>query len=88
MEAAVKGDTTILRLLVNAGADLESVNKSGETALAFAAYLGKTRALQMLMKSGASLHVHPHGHSLLEWCHKAGHNARRAIEVLKKAGLE
>ncbi len=54
--AAYRGYSEILKLLIEAGASLETRSKaSNSTALDIAAYNGKTECVQILIKSGANI---------------------------------
>lgn len=55
MEAAATGDHDSLRRLVYRGANIESANERGETALILAAMVGDAEAIQFLIDSGADV---------------------------------
>lgn len=54
-EAAQNGDGTALRRLIAAGADVDSLNRHGQTALMLAAREGHTEAVRLLLEAGAAL---------------------------------
>ena len=67
MAAALEGNTSIGRLLIEAGADLDSRNKFRDTTLSLAAHTGHASFVDLLLKSGASLECHPNGDTLDVW---------------------
>lgn len=67
MAAAMEGNTSIGRLLIEKGADLERRNKFRDTALSLAAHAGHPSFVELLLASGASLECHPAGTSLDDW---------------------
>jgi ankyrin repeat protein len=52
-EAAANGDAAVLALLLDAGADVESPNAEGQTALMAVARTGRTDAAKLLLDAGA-----------------------------------
>ncbi|MEQ1932895.1 MAG: ankyrin repeat domain-containing protein [Fimbriimonadaceae bacterium] len=73
MVAAHFGNSKILKLLLDHGADLETEgNVEGLTALAFAASAGRTKCVQLLIERGASVHVRPHGAPLATYIRNCG----------------
>ncbi|MDA3850016.1 MAG: ankyrin repeat domain-containing protein [Spirochaetaceae bacterium] len=55
MEAASKGLTDVVQLLINHGAELDHQSKSGQTALILAVGNGQTQVARILMKAGADI---------------------------------
>lgn len=55
MEAAVRGDATSTRRLLEAGADPDLISKSGQSALMMAVGEHRTEIVQILMEHGAGL---------------------------------
>jgi ankyrin repeat protein len=72
MIAARQGDTSIGRLLIDAGASLDK-RRSGQatySALSLAIMSGHVKFVKLLLDKGASLECHPWGNSLdvfLDW---------------------
>jgi ankyrin repeat protein len=54
-EAAREGDATALRRLIATGADVDSLDRYGQTALMLAARDGHTEAVRILLEAGAAL---------------------------------
>jgi ankyrin repeat protein len=54
-EAALQGDATTLARLVATGADVDSLDRHGQTALMLAARDGHTGAVRILVEAGAAL---------------------------------
>jgi ankyrin repeat protein len=67
MVAAMEGNTSIGRLLIERGADLERRNKFRDTPLSLAAHTGHPSFVKLLLASGASLECHPEGNSFDVW---------------------
>jgi ankyrin repeat protein len=67
MCAALEGNTSIGRLLIEKGADLDSRNNCRDTALSLAAYSGHPSFFKLLLQSGASLECYPFGGSFDGW---------------------
>jgi uncharacterized protein len=57
MIAARRGDLDIVKALLNAGADINTKNRFGDTALTKAVYKGHTDVVQVLLDAGASTEV-------------------------------
>ena len=86
MIAAMRGNTTIGKLLVEAGADLDYRNKFRDTALSLAVQTGHPSFVKLLLASGASLDCHPHGNSLeifFDWVAQYA-SGKAQIENVKK----
>jgi ankyrin repeat protein len=67
MAAALVGNTSIGRLLIEKGADLDSRNKFRDTALSLASHTGHLSFIRLLLTSGASLDCYPFGDSFESW---------------------
>lgn len=67
--AARNGDTEIVRLLIEHGADVNARNTRGHTVLYCAGGHGHLDALQLLLKNGADCHARftHDGKTLMEW---------------------
>jgi ankyrin repeat protein len=91
MLAATEGNTAIGELLVSRGAELDTINDFGETALSIAACGGHTPFIQVLLANGASINCHPHGHDLQDWIRIASglHKYKIAsiLELIYKGGV-
>ncbi len=57
MYAASKGNTQVVRLLLEAGADVNFANRRGETALLEAACYGRAGAIRALLQAGADVNA-------------------------------
>ena len=76
IEAAIGGWTDIVRLLVEAGADVDARDFSGGTALTMAALKGHTDIVRILRDAGADLTiVDVDGRTALMWATSNGFNA-------------
>lgn len=53
MGSVIHGDTTILKMLLEAGADVNATTTTGETALLYAVMAGNSAAVEMLVSAGA-----------------------------------
>jgi ankyrin repeat protein len=53
MVGSGKGYADVVRLLLAAGAEVNTANKNGETALAYAFEFGHTEVVQLLKAAGA-----------------------------------
>jgi ankyrin repeat protein len=67
MIAAMDGDTSIGRLIIENGADLDRRNNHRDTALSLAAHTGHPSFVRLLLESGASLECYPFGNSIDIW---------------------
>lgn len=68
MQAAQKGFTEIIDILLRYGADVDNRNDAGKTALMLAAFSGQLGAVQSLREHGASYTLHDKGGSTpLHW---------------------
>ena len=57
MSAAIKGIMECVRMLVEAGAEINAATKNGYTALIFGAYYGNTEIVKYLLTQGADKNV-------------------------------
>jgi ankyrin repeat protein len=67
MIAAMEGDTSIGRLLIEKGADIDRRNNHRDTALSLAAHTGHPSFVRLLLENGASLECYPFGNSIDTW---------------------
>jgi ankyrin repeat protein len=82
--AALDNDTSSLRQMLDVGADIDAVNRYGQTALMIAAHHGHRAAVETLVRRGAALDATAkHGLSALMLAVVAGHEsiARRLAEA-------
>lgn len=86
MLAALEGNTSVGRELIQRGAQLDERNKFGDTALSLAAHTGHVGFVELLLRSGASLDGHPFGssfESFLDWAAQYGTGAPEPMVKLK-----
>lgn len=92
IEAGAEGRVEILRLILERGADLESTNRFGGTALIPAAEEGHPEAVALLIAAGVDVdHVNNLGWTaLLEAVilTDGGPNAQRIVQQLLEAGAD
>jgi hypothetical protein len=93
-------DTTLVRLLLEAGASPNCTNDRGETPLMTAACWGDRNHVRLLLKSGAQVNIRDHrGYTALHWARMpskmSGHDKEvldrlksEVIEILKTAGAK
>ena len=80
MKAAEEGSTEITEMLLARRCNLEAVNKTGRTALSFAAAPSKGRqpnltVLRILLQAGANIdHKDVRGQTAKSWASRAGHH--------------
>lgn len=85
--AARKDHVGILKALIEFGADVESTDNGGSTALQHAAMLGRTASIDFLVESNADVDsVDLEGCTALHWAAMEGHG--EAIVALLKNGAE
>ena len=93
--AVRNGDTEALRMLLEAGTDVNAQNGSGDTPLHWAAGGGEVAAIRMLVEAGADVNaqgrgdnasVHKSGETPLHWAARGGEVA--AIRTLVEAGAD
>lgn len=86
-QASVTGQTAICSVLLDAGAQVDAVDKEKNTPLHYAATIGKVDTIKLLIKEGANVDAKQEkGMTPLHWaCHK-GHDA--AVKILLDAGAD
>lgn len=67
MFAALEGNTSIGSLLIENGAELDTMNKSNWNALSLATHSGHSSFVRLLLNSGASLEDRPFGNTFDAW---------------------
>ena len=81
--AASSGNTAACRLLVDAGCNLNAVNKDGDTALHGAAYWGHLGACKLLVESGADGYIsNKRDERAADWANRAG--KEECVSYLRK----
>lgn len=87
-EAAAIGSTAVLKLLLDAGADVESANGEGQTALMAVARTGNVDAARLLIRRGANVNAREGwgGQTALMWAAAQGHPAM--IRLLIRHGAD
>jgi ankyrin repeat protein len=66
--AAEKGDTNVLLLFLEEGADINAKNARGGTALSFAVSNGRLETVKVLLAKGADINARDiHGYTALIW---------------------
>ena len=85
-QAALRGDAEVLQLLLDDGADPDSPNAEGETALMLVARTGNVEAAKLLLKAGAKVDAREKwgGQTALIWA--AAQNQPQMIEFLVSKG--
>jgi uncharacterized protein len=87
MVAAMDGNTKVGQLLIEAGADLDRRNQSGDSALSLAVQTGHPSFVRLLLTHGASLDCDPHGTSLdifLAWVEKCCPITKGQVEHIRE----
>lgn len=86
--SALNGDKELTAALLDAGADVESPNPAGETALMFAARNGSIPTLELLLGRGAAINAKEHirGQTALIWA--VGENHQDAVRFLLAHGAD
>ena len=87
LEAAGNGQTERVRSLLDAGADVDTKNANGYTALKWAVVRGHTGTVQALLDAGADVDIRDNrGQTPLMMA--AEEEQTRVIELLKAAGAK
>ena len=87
MAASERGHAQIVRILIDAKADLNARDKSGSTAIIIASSKGQPEAVRVLIDAKADLNIKDHiGTALARAMMDEGHT--EIIELLKGAGAE
>jgi hypothetical protein len=85
--AAASGYVEVLRVLLDAHADVDAQDRFGDTALMAAVRGGRLEAVQLLLDRGASVAMKDtEGHTAMTWAHKAGRAS--VISALRNAGAD
>ncbi len=90
MLAAARGDTDIIRMLLAAGADANSANGEGQTALMVVARTGSVEAAQLLLRRGANVHARENwgGQTALMWAAAQSQPAMIRLLLAKGAKVD
>ena len=84
--AARQGQGVVVQELIAAGADLEAVDRDGNTALWAACYAGQLAIIEQLLDAGANInHQNPDGASALIYAASAGKTDVVALLIAKGA---
>jgi ankyrin repeat protein len=86
-DAALGGSPAVIKLLIEHGARIDAVDReSGATPLMVAASMGRTEALETLLKRGADPHIKDrNGKTALDRAREAGfHEAQTVLEEALK----
>ncbi|MFC1478069.1 ankyrin repeat domain-containing protein [Candidatus Margulisiibacteriota bacterium] len=86
MVAAKRGRTEVVKLLIEAGADLNLKNVEDRTALMIAAEKGHTEIIKLLIEAGADLNAECYGQPVLIWAAISGHT--EVVKILTKSGAD
>jgi ankyrin repeat protein len=90
--AARNGDTSIVRLLIDHGADVNAQNPRGHTVLYCAGGHGHLETLRLLLQAGADCDIRftHDGKTLMEWLNQYPHDVRYTpiIEALRQHQAE
>lgn len=85
--AAYAGHTAVVAALINAGANVDAVNKDGSTALMLAAANGHADAVQILIDAGAHIDIREKG-GFTALMLAAGSGNRVIVQALVEAGAD
>ena len=85
LEQAKEGDLAVLELFLNGGMDVETRDRSGATALMYAASNGHVEATSLLLEEGAHVNAQDHlGRRALDYA--TVHPESGAFKILASAG--
>jgi len=85
--AVIRDDFDEVKWLIEAGADINALNKSGYTALMLASYLGRTEVAKLLVNAGADVRItNNDGYTALMLADQYGH--KEVAELLREAGAD
>jgi len=88
MWTAVRGKTELARILLDAGADTETINAWGRNAMFIAAWEGRTEIVREMIAAGANVSAHAN-HDLWNSLHKAAEmNNVEMVRMLLEAGAD
>jgi hypothetical protein len=82
----VRGNTEFIRILLEAGANVNPVVSKDFTPLAMATQEGMTKAVKMLLRAGARVDIHPFGLSLFAWSKPLSDDHPKILQMLGDAG--
>jgi ankyrin repeat protein len=54
-KASYKGDADVVKMLIESGTDINSLNRYGNSAIGLASYKGNTYIVRMLIEAGANI---------------------------------
>ncbi|MCS6777395.1 MAG: ankyrin repeat domain-containing protein [Chloroherpetonaceae bacterium] len=87
LDAVLRGDTTAVQHMLNAGANIEARNDSGRTALALAALKSNETMVLLLLDRGANVNARdPAGMTPLMWAAFGGNP--RIVQALLDRGAD
>lgn len=89
--AAWKGHVEVVRLLLDAGADIEAQNQNshwGTTPLHAAAHGNQKAVAELLIQRGADIHAKSPLNGMTPLAHTAVHNAKAVADLLRKHGAK
>ena len=81
--AVTNGDTPMVRLLLDAGANVDGSLGNGFTHLCWAAIYGRTAIVRLLLEAGASVSTRPSGYPLINFVTWGCHDERRLNEIVE-----
>lgn len=87
MIGAWEGNLELMALFLSHGADIDSVNENGETALALAAWRGQKAAVAWLLERGARINAGPRQWSALHYAVFAGHEEMAGMLIERGADI-